>query len=92
MTTCRFTCCTVCELQTALYGLDQIAAVTHVGMESAEYENRFSGSEACNSEHDDSATEAAEDSQDEEADKRQFGIYQCLPVDDAEPDWDSGEP
>lgn len=29
---------------------------------------------------------------DEEVDKRQFGIYQALPVDDAEPDWESGEP
>jgi len=29
---------------------------------------------------------------DEELDKRQFGIYQALPVDDAEPDWESGEP
>jgi hypothetical protein len=29
---------------------------------------------------------------DEDADKRQFGIYQCLPVDDREPDWQSGEP
>jgi hypothetical protein len=29
---------------------------------------------------------------DEEVDKRQYGIYQALPVDDAEPDWESGEP
>ena len=29
---------------------------------------------------------------DEEIDKRQFGIYQALPVDDAEPNWDEGEP
>jgi len=29
---------------------------------------------------------------DEETDKKQFGIYQCLPVDDAEPDWDAEEP
>ena len=28
----------------------------------------------------------------EEDDRRNFGIYQCLPVDDEEPDWDSGEP
>ena len=28
---------------------------------------------------------------DEEVDKRQYGIYQALPVDDAEPDWESGE-
>jgi hypothetical protein len=30
-------------------------------------------------------------STDEELDKRQFGIYRCLPVDDAEPDWAAGE-
>ena len=29
---------------------------------------------------------------DEEADKRQFGIYQALPVDDREPDWGTEEP
>lgn len=29
---------------------------------------------------------------DEEVDKRQYGIYQALPVDDAEPDWESEEP
>ncbi len=29
---------------------------------------------------------------DDEIDKRQYGIYQALPVDDAEPDWESGEP
>lgn len=28
---------------------------------------------------------------DEDGDKRQYGIYQALPVDDAEPDWESGE-
>jgi hypothetical protein len=34
-----------------------------------------------------------EDAQtDEEADKRQFGIYQALPVDDREPDWATEEP
>lgn len=29
---------------------------------------------------------------DDEGDKRQFGIYQCLPVDDREPDWEREEP
>jgi hypothetical protein len=28
----------------------------------------------------------------EEEDRRQYGIHQCLPVDDQEPDFDSGEP
>ena len=44
---------------------------------------------------DDDAEEECEDydsADDEEEDARGFGIYQCLPVDDEEPDWDSGEP
>lgn len=28
---------------------------------------------------------------DDDTDKRQYGIYQALPVDDSEPDWASGE-
>jgi survival of motor neuron protein-interacting protein 1 len=39
-----------------------------------------------------SGSEDAASSSDEEANRRGFGIYQCLPVDDAEPDWASGEP
>ena len=32
-----------------------------------------------------------EEEQEAEQERREFGIYQCLPVDDAEPDWESGE-
>ena len=32
------------------------------------------------------------ESDNENEDKRQFGIYQCLPVDDGEPEWEAGEP
>ena len=35
--------------------------------------------------------EEAEEGEEEEQERREFGIYQCLPVDDAEPDWESGE-
>lgn len=30
--------------------------------------------------------------EDDDEDKKQFGIYQCLPVDDLEPDWSTDEP
>lgn len=29
---------------------------------------------------------------DSEADRREFGLYQCLPVEPGEPDWDQQEP
>ena len=32
-----------------------------------------------------------DDHTDDEVDKRQYGIYRALPVDDVEPDWESGE-
>ena len=35
--------------------------------------------------------EEEEDEEEAEQERREFGIYQCLPVDDAEPDWESGE-
>lgn len=40
----------------------------------------------------DHMSEVEEDDTDEDTDKRQYGIYQCLPVDDAEPDWGVEEP
>ena len=36
--------------------------------------------------------EEEEEEIDEEFDRRQYGIHQCLPVDDAQPDWAAGEP
>ena len=36
--------------------------------------------------------EEEESGTDEEEEQREFGIYQCLPVDDGPPDFDSGEP
>ena len=47
---------------------------------------------ACDNEqeHDEEGSEEAEDSSsDSEADRREFGIYQALPVDEGEPDWDA---
>ena len=40
---------------------------------------------------DEDAEEEEEAEQEAEQERREFGIYQCLPVDDAEPDWESGE-
>lgn len=42
-------------------------------------------------EEDEADQEAEDDEEDAEQERREFGIYQCLPVDDAEPDWESGE-
>jgi hypothetical protein len=39
---------------------------------------------------DDEGTESFET--DDETDRQQYGIYQCLPVDDHEPDWECKEP
>lgn len=41
-------------------------------------------------EHDEEGSEEEEDSSsDSEADRREFGIYQALPVEDGEPDWEA---
>ncbi|KAL4427817.1 hypothetical protein ABPG75_001906 [Micractinium tetrahymenae] len=43
-------------------------------------------------EYEDEAEEAKDSSSDSEADRREFGLYQCLPVEPGEPDWDTEEP
>lgn len=49
--------------------------------------------EAEEGEREDEEAEEGEEEEEQEAEqeRREFGIYQCLPVDDAEPDWESGE-
>lgn len=46
------------------------------------------GEEECEEEEHE---EEGEGDSSEEEDRREFGIYQCLPVDDGEPDWGAGE-
>lgn len=43
-------------------------------------------------EYEGEAEDEERSSSDSEADRREFGLYQCLPVEPGEPDWETEEP
>jgi hypothetical protein len=57
----------------------------HVAVDDAEEEDEIA-------DDDSGSSEAQEQADEEEADRREYGIYQCLPVEPGEPDWQEGEP
>ncbi|KAL4442036.1 hypothetical protein ABPG77_011297 [Micractinium sp. CCAP 211/92] len=48
--------------------------------------------EVVNEAYEGEAEDAEGESSDSEADRREFGLYQCLPVEPGEPEWDTEEP
>lgn len=48
--------------------------------------------DAARFEEDDEEEDGGDGDSDEEEDRREYGIYQCLPVPPGEPDWEEEEP